>query len=433
MSNPSRSLKIAYIAAGAAGSYCGGCTRDLALVRELIRRGHDVKAIPLYSPMKPDDGDGVEFTPLFFGGISLYLQQESALFRMVPNFMKRLLDSPSLINKLASSSASTDPAKLGPLTLSMLSGTNGKQRDEILRLVEFMKKHGTPDIVNITNSLLSGIAPFLKEELGCKIVCNNIGEDNFLEQMGAPYINEARKIIRQNAKSIDLFISTAKSYGRKMTEFLGVAPARMRFIRPGVNISNFASGAIPQRHPFTVGYLSSINPRKGLDLLVNAVAQLVNDRGRQVFIKVAGKIQDRAYFSHVMDLVKGKRIENRFEYLGELNNEQKADFYKKISLFALPSRAEEALGMSAIEAQASGVPVVLPFTGVFPEMLETTRGGLLFEMDSSEHLAARIDELMDNPEGFEVLSMSASKNAEKYYSLSSMGTETEEAFLSLIS
>ena len=50
-------MRIAYVAAGAAGSYCGACNHDVALVRRLIARGHDVTMIPLYTPLRADGPD----------------------------------------------------------------------------------------------------------------------------------------------------------------------------------------------------------------------------------------------------------------------------------------------------------------------------------------------------------------------------------------
>src|SRR5688572_27691614 len=99
--------------------YCGSCLRDNALAAELIRRGHDVTLLPLYTPTLTDEPN-VSRPHVLFGGISIYLQQRSAMFRHMPRFFDRLLDSPGVIKAFADRSVSTDPKLLGDLTLSML-------------------------------------------------------------------------------------------------------------------------------------------------------------------------------------------------------------------------------------------------------------------------------------------------------------------------
>ncbi|MDE0504316.1 MAG: glycosyltransferase family 1 protein, partial [Candidatus Poribacteria bacterium] len=50
-------MKIAYIAAGAAGMYCGTCIHDNTLAAALLKKGHDVALIPTYTPIRTDETD----------------------------------------------------------------------------------------------------------------------------------------------------------------------------------------------------------------------------------------------------------------------------------------------------------------------------------------------------------------------------------------
>src|SRR5215216_631659 len=95
-------MRILYITAGAAQMYCGSCLRDNALASELLSRGHDVLLVPLYTPTLTDETN-VSRGRVFFGGISVYLEQHSALFRHTPRLLDRLWDS-KLALKLASRS-----------------------------------------------------------------------------------------------------------------------------------------------------------------------------------------------------------------------------------------------------------------------------------------------------------------------------------------
>ena len=93
-------MRILSITAGAAGMYCGSCSRDNALAVELIARGHEVTLLPLYTPTNPDEPN-VSRHRVLFGGISIYLQQYVPLFRRTPRFLDRLWDSPAVIRAFA--------------------------------------------------------------------------------------------------------------------------------------------------------------------------------------------------------------------------------------------------------------------------------------------------------------------------------------------
>src|SRR4030095_8500377 len=100
-------VRILSITAGAAGMYCGSCSRDNALAVELLKRGHDVTLLPLYTPTNPDEAN-VTRTRVVLCGIKIYLQQDVPFFPSTPRFFDRLLDSPGLIRSVASRSISTD-------------------------------------------------------------------------------------------------------------------------------------------------------------------------------------------------------------------------------------------------------------------------------------------------------------------------------------
>src|SRR5207302_2361835 len=101
-------MKILSITAGAAGMYCGSCLRDNALAAELISQGHDVILLPLYTPTLTDEIN-VSADKVFFGGISVYLEQKSAMFRWLPPFLDRLWDSGVALRAASRTSIPTAP------------------------------------------------------------------------------------------------------------------------------------------------------------------------------------------------------------------------------------------------------------------------------------------------------------------------------------
>ena len=122
--------------------YCGSCLRDNALATELISRGHDVMLLPVYTPTLTDEPN-VSGDKVFFGGISVYLEQYVPFFRHSPKWIDSLWDSSLMLKLAARRSISTSPKMLGELTVSMLKGENGFQRKEISKLLEWTKVRRT--------------------------------------------------------------------------------------------------------------------------------------------------------------------------------------------------------------------------------------------------------------------------------------------------
>src|ERR1051325_4324072 len=150
-------MKLLYITAGAAGMYCGSCLRDNALAAELMAQGHDVTLVPIYTPTLTDE-DNVSQERVFFGGISVYLQQHSALFRKTPWLLDRLWDSGFALKMASRRSIPVDPRMLGELTVSMLKGEDGHQRKELRKLIHWLQSETAPDVITLPNSLLIALA-----------------------------------------------------------------------------------------------------------------------------------------------------------------------------------------------------------------------------------------------------------------------------------
>src|SRR3954451_8397190 len=162
-------MRIAYITAGAAGMYCGSCMHDNTLVAALIRQGHDALLIPTYTPIRTDEPD-VSQKRVFFGGINVFLQQKLAFFRHTPWLLDRLLDGPRLLRWVSRFAVRTQAERLGELTLSVLQGEHGRQRKEVRKLCHWLGTEVRPDLVTLTNVLLSGLVAELKAHCRVPVV-----------------------------------------------------------------------------------------------------------------------------------------------------------------------------------------------------------------------------------------------------------------------
>ena len=202
-------MRLVHLTAGTGSFFCGTCLRDHALVKALRRLGHDALMVPLYLPLVLDDSGSREESPLFFGGINVYLQQKSAFFRHTPRWFDKLLDSPALLRQAGRRAGMTNPRELGEMTLSMIEGEHGHQAKELDKLVAWLVEQ-KPDVVCLSNSLLIGVARRVREELRVPIICSLQGEDAFLDSLPEPYRERCWQLAQERAADVDRFVAPSR-------------------------------------------------------------------------------------------------------------------------------------------------------------------------------------------------------------------------------
>lgn len=395
-------VRIAYLAAGAGGMFCGSCLHDNTLAAALLDAGEDVTLVPTYTPLRTDE-PSVARGRVFFGGVNAYLLQESRWFRRFPRWINRLLDSSALLKLATRNAGSVDPKKLGPLTVSTLRGAEGHQASQIVELTDWLSRELRPEVVHLSNSMLLGMARPIAEACGCPVVCNLSGEDLFLEQLEAPYYEEARQLLRDRAADAAAFTAMNGYYADHMAAYLGVDRQKVHVVPHGLKLDDAASPRSAETQSATpaIGYLARICPEKGLHVLVEATQILAERRPDLPFeVHVAGYLgaADCAYLIDLHRQVDRGPLAGRFHYRGELSRAAKFDFLRSLTLFATPTTYAEAKGMPALEAMAVGVPVVLPEHGSFPEMVADTGGGVLHPPEDPDTLAQRLETLLEDPE-----------------------------------
>src|SRR6266700_4161375 len=231
-------MRILSITAGAAGMYCGSCLRDNALAAELIAEGHDVVLLPLYTPTLTDETN-VSANRVFFGGISVYLEQKMALFRKLPPFVDRLWDSMFALRAASRSSIPTSPRMLGELTVSMLKAEEGNQRKEFGKLLDWLRSEAPPDVVSLPNSLLIGLARPIKAALKRPVTCTLQGEDLFLEGLPEPFRTQSLELISGHIQHVDSVIAVSDYCAGFMLSYLGIPERKMSVVPLGINLKGY--------------------------------------------------------------------------------------------------------------------------------------------------------------------------------------------------
>jgi len=427
-------MKIAYIAAGAAGMYCGACIHDNTLAAALAQLGHDVPLIPTYTPTRTDEAN-VSLPRVFFGGINVFLQQRFALFRHTPWWLDRVFDSPALLRLASRFASRTEPAELGALTVSMLRGEEGNQRKELRKLIAWLKEEVRPQIVCLTNALLIGMAREIKRELRVPVVCGLPGEDIFLDGLPEPLRSEARALLRERCCDADGFIAMSRYYGDFMADYLGVARERIHVVRPGLNLEGYremrSAECGVRNEPVVIGYFARIAPEKGLHLLCEAYRILQQMPGiGPTRLRAGGWLGEsgRAYLEKIRRDMAAWELADQFEYVGELDRAGKIEFLRSLDVFSMPTTYREPKGLPVLEALACGAPFVQPEHGVFPEFAQATGGGLLVKPNDPQALAEGLARLVGDSKLREELGQRGREAVHRDFGDTRMAEQTLEVF-----
>jgi glycosyltransferase involved in cell wall biosynthesis len=194
---------------------------------------------------------------------------------------------------------------------------------------------------------------------------------------------------------------------------------RTRFFYNGVNLAQFRpdpDSAKGLRSSLGLGdapvimYIGRVCRQKGTDVLLDAYSRLKKDIPEARLV-VAGPTQQFGT-SSIDDLT--KRITNEGGiYLGAVEEEKLAAVYNLCDVFVMPTRMDEMFGMAAIEAQASGKPVVCSEHGGLIEVI-SKQSGLFFPVGDAQALARQITTLLLNPELRQRMSLAARENAKRF-------------------
>ena len=431
------SLKIVQLTPGAGKMYCGNCLRDNALAAQWNRLGHDVCMVPLYLPLTLDEPDQSENVPVFFGGINVFLDYKiPRLWHFVPERIRKLLDSRTLLQSIGQRVSKTNPAKVGALTVSMLQGVYGYQRREVLELTDWLQKEQQPEIVVFSNALLLGMLHHIKQTTGAKTICFLTGEDAFLDQLPEPHRSRAWELIRSHVQQVDLLIAPSCYYAELMSRRLELPPQRIHVVYNGINTEGFDDTvSIEPNRPPTLGFFARMCADKGLDILVDAFIELCR-RGNvpNLQLKIGGNLNpwNESWVQSLKQKLRTANVLQNVHFYPNIDRQEKIRFLRSLDVFSVPAVCHEPFGFYVIEALTAGVPVVLPASSAFPELIEKTGGGLLFAPEDRLALVETLEQIFADESKRRELGTAGKKNTWEFFSINRSAQEIIDMIAALL-
>jgi len=393
--------------------------------------GIRASAVPLYLPPDKTTSSESGFDKnVFFGAISMFLREKVSFLRNMPAFFDKFLDSRLFLRFAARQAGTTSTEGYEELTINMIEGDNAFRRTEVDRLVRYLMKDGKPDIIHLSNALILGIARQLKKRIDVKVVCSLLNEDDWIDDMDEPFRSRAWQMIAKEAGYVDVFVTPSRYYRELFMSKTG---------HKGDNIEVVPLGFDPEtkeisrneREPASIGFFSRINRYNGIDKLVDAFIEMKNqDQIPGLSLKICGGYTgiDKDFISEQIKKIREHKLEKSIRIYPDFEGDKKLEFFSDVDVISVPVRKYDGYGLYLLEANASGIPVVQPATGAFPEIVEKTGGGIIYSPDTVGALADNLTKLLKDRTLITSLGQKGSEMVRKEFSLEKMSAGLSEVY-----
>ena len=411
-------MRIIQIIPGSGGSfYCGNCLRDSKFVEALRASDHQVTKIPMYLPLFADEHDLTGEIPVFYGAISIYLKQQFPIFRKAPGWFDRMLNAKPMLKLASRFAGSTRAAGLEEMTVSMLMGEEGQQKNELDKMVDWIATHCKPDVIHLSNALLVGLAHRLSEKIGVPVICSLQDEDQWVDVMKPSSQKMVWDLMSKRGEYVTKFISVSDWYAGEMKKVMHLPDDRLESVHIGVYPEDYEF-KLPSEKKRNIGYVSRMCHELGLDILVEAFIMLRKDRAFQdVELHITGGStgDDRKFIKAQKKRIHQSGLSDVVKYYGDFEEEGLKEFFEEVSVVSVPVRKGEAFGIYLLESMSSGIPVVQPALGAFPEIVKRSGGGITYAPNSPVALADALKDMLSDPVKLDEMAQQARRGVEQHF------------------
>lgn len=241
-----------------------------------------------------------------------------------------------------------------------------------------------------------------------------------------------KKIIKYNFKKADYLFSTSINMAKEMKKYtdkdISITPFGVDTEKYKINESITKRKKI--RNYRIIGTIKTLEKRYGIDYLIKAFAIVKSkyNKKEEIYLKIAG---DGSQLENLKNLVKKLNLEESVEFLGRINQEDVKDTFNYFDLAIFPS-LKESFGVSSLEAQACGVPVIVTNVGGHPETVMNGESGLIVEAKNENSLADAIIYLLNKKDELEEMGKKGISFVKKEYELNKTFTKIEKLYDKII-
>jgi spore coat protein SA len=178
-------------------------------------------------------------------------------------------------------------------------------------------------------------------------------------------------------------------------------------------------------------YVGRVEERKGVHVLIDAFEQVISKQRPRSRLRIVGphSYWNAAPSPYYEKLAERCAANPRIELRGPTYNDHElAAVYRDAAVSVVPSVFPEALGLTSLEAQASGVPVVVSNAGGLPETVAAGKSGLVFDNANSAQLAEAVLSIVGNDERRRTMGAAARDWAMRTFSWDVIAAQLEQVY-----
>ena len=218
----------------------------------------------------------------------------------------------------------------------------------------------------------------------------------------------------EKAKDVDHFIAVSNFFSDVMKERMKLPPEKIQSLYLGVDPVDYQFIPISNKGR-NIGYISRMCHENGFDIVVDAFILLKKKAGFddvKLILTGGSTGADTSYIKGLRKKLSRENLNDQVEIIEDFEETGRKSFFRKVSAISVPVRNGEAFGMYLLESMASGVPVVQPALGAFPEIVKLSGGGIIYEPNTPETLCETFAGLLSDPEKLNQLSVTAREGVE---------------------
>jgi len=230
------------------------------------------------------------------------------------------------------------------------------------------------------------------------------------ESRGRNFVNAAvENFAARRARKLIAVSASLKAYFRRA----GFAESKIAVVPNGVAVMKGQPAWQTPQGPWLLGTVAFFRPRKGIDVLLAALAAL-RGQGVDARLLAVGGFETEAYERHLKDLAQSLKIAAFVEWTG-FTRDVSAEL-RRIHIFVLPSLFGEGLPMVILEAMSFGLPVVATNVEGIPEVLDHGKAGIVAAAGDAEALTKALQQLITNPAKAQQFSTTGQMRQREIYS-----------------
>lgn len=204
-----------------------------------------------------------------------------------------------------------------------------------------------------------------------------------IEQQRANFNREIAAVITPSSVMKDFYLAQ------------GADPVKLHFVPYGTNVRPIKNGHAKRNGHLRVGYIGRLDPKKGVDVLCEAVRKMPPHLPVQV--KIFGPI-DNGSASYASRLQGHADADTRIKLMGTLERDRVADAYNQIDVLVVPSIWYENSPITISESLGHKCPVVCSDTAGMTDLIQHGVNGLTFDTGNSKALSMCLKRLIDEPQ-----------------------------------